>query len=110
VYNGSKINDEVFSMTRMVRKQIYIPRRQQLLLKRKAKAVGISEAELIRQAIDRNLEGAEQRSFRRDPEAWEKAFEFMRLRQARGKTPKPYRWTREDAYEERFRRYDRKPK
>jgi hypothetical protein len=39
----------------MVRKQIYIPKRQQLLLKRKAKAVGISEAELIRQAIDRNL-------------------------------------------------------
>ena len=44
-------------MTQMVRKQIYIPKRQQLLLKRKAKAVGISEAELIRQAIDRNLEG-----------------------------------------------------
>ena len=97
-------------MARMVRKQIYIPKRQQLLLKRKAKVVGISEAELIRQAIDRNLEGGEQRSFRRDPEAWKKAFKFMRLRQPFGKTAEAYRWTREDAYEERIRRYDRKPK
>lgn len=64
-------------MTQMVRKQIYIPKRQQLLLKRKAKAVGVSEAELIRQAIDHNLEGGGQRSFRRDPEAWDKAYKFM---------------------------------
>ena len=97
-------------MTRMVRKQIYIPKRQQLLLKRKAKATGTSEAALIRHAIDRNLEGGEPRSFHRDPEAWEKALKFMRLRQAHGKTADAYRWTRGDAYEERFRRYDRKPK
>jgi hypothetical protein len=97
-------------MTQMVRKQIYIPKRQQLLLKRKAKAVGISEAELIRQAIDRNLEGEGSRQFRRDPEAWDKAYKFMLARQARGATAQPYRWKREDAYEERMRRYDRKLK
>jgi len=97
-------------MTQMVRKQIYIPKRQQLLLKRKAKAVGISEAELIRQAIDHNLEGGGQRSFRRDPESWDKAYQFMLARQVRGSTAQPYRWKREDAYEERMRRYDRKLK
>lgn len=97
-------------MTQMVRKQIYIPKRQQLLLKRKAKAVGVSEAELIRQAIDHNLEGGSQRSFRRDPEAWDKAYKFMLARKARGATAEPYRWKREDAYEERMRRYDRKTK
>ncbi len=95
-------------MTQLVRKQIYILKRQEALLKRKAKTVGISEAELIRQAIDHNLEGGGQRPFRRDPEAWEKAYKFMLSRQVRGATTEPYRWKREDAYEERFRRYDRK--
>ena len=97
-------------MTQMVRKQIYIPKRQQLLLKRKAKAVGISEAELIRQAIDQNLEGIGQSQFRRDPEAWEQAYKFMIARQTRVATAMPYRWKREDAYEERTRRFDRKTK
>lgn len=97
-------------MTQMVRKQIYIPRRQQLLLKRKAKAVGVSEAELIRQAIDHNLEGGGQRTFRRDSEAWDKAYKFMLARQVRSATAEPYRWKRDDAYEERWQRHQRKTK
>ena len=36
----------------MVRKQIYLPRRQNQLLKRLAKQRGVSEAEVIRQALD----------------------------------------------------------
>ena len=95
-------------MSQMVRKQIYIPKRQQLLLKRKSKAVGVSEAELIRQAIDHNLEGGGQRQFRRDPEAWDKAYKFMLARKVSAATAHPYRWKREDAYEERTRRYNRK--
>jgi hypothetical protein len=94
-------------MAQMVRKQIYIPKRQQLLLKRRAKAFGVSEAELIRQAIDHNLEGGSVRSFRRAPDAWDKAYRFMLARRARGTTAAPYRWKREDAYEERTHRYDR---
>ena len=39
-------------MTQMLRKQIYIPKRQQVQLKRLAKARGVSEAEVIRQAIE----------------------------------------------------------
>jgi hypothetical protein len=42
-------------MTQMVRKQIYIDKRQRAQLKRAAKARGTSEAELIRQAIDVSL-------------------------------------------------------
>ncbi|MEM4204954.1 MAG: hypothetical protein QXS54_12880 [Candidatus Methanomethylicaceae archaeon] len=41
----------------MIRKQIYIPRRQQILLKQPAQAQGISESELIRQAIEREILG-----------------------------------------------------
>lgn len=37
--------------TQLVRKQIYIHRRQQALLKQPARARGLSEAEIIRQAI-----------------------------------------------------------
>jgi hypothetical protein len=40
----------------VVRKQLYIDDRQERALKRKAKALGISEAELVRQALDRALE------------------------------------------------------
>lgn len=97
-------------MTQMVRKQIYIPKRQQLLLKRKAKAAGLSEAELVRQALEHKLAGDEVRPFQRDPTAWEKAYKFMRARQVMGATVAPYRWKREEAYEERIHRYERKPK
>ncbi len=41
---------------RMVRKQIYLPPRQNLLLKRLAKQRGLSEAEVIRRAIEREAE------------------------------------------------------
>ncbi len=98
-------------MTQMIRKQIYIPKRQQLLLKRRAKARGVSEAELVRQAIDRDLEGGMPHFFRRDPEAWEKACKFMLARQAETTgTKQPYHWQRADAYEERLHRYGRKTK
>jgi hypothetical protein len=40
----------------MIRKQIYLPRRQNLALRQLAKERGISEAEVIRQALDRETE------------------------------------------------------
>ncbi len=44
-------------MAEMVRKQIYIQERHERLLKRISKARGVSEAELIRQAIERETVG-----------------------------------------------------
>jgi len=44
-------------MSQMMRKQIYIQKRQQILLKRLARARGVSEAEIIRQAIEGMPEG-----------------------------------------------------
>ena len=40
-------------MVQMIRKQVYIQRQQEAALKRLSKSRGLSEAELIRQAIDR---------------------------------------------------------
>lgn len=44
-------------MSRMIRKQIYIAEEQDALLKRAAEAAGVSEAEIIRQALDARLLG-----------------------------------------------------
>ena len=43
----------------MIRKQLYIEEYQEKALKRKAKELGISEAELMRQALDNVLRDAD---------------------------------------------------
>ena len=61
----------------MVRKQIYISRRQQTLLKRLAKEKGTSEAEIVRQAIDREAMNALPKSNLNREEAWERLSQFI---------------------------------
>jgi hypothetical protein len=96
-------------MTDMVRKQIYIEKRQRAQLKRAAKAHGVSEAALIRQAIDQKLAGSGSR-LPRDPQAWKRAMALMRILQAQGPLPHRRRtWTREELYEERESRHGRRP-
>ena len=90
----------------MIRKQIYIEPEQEELLKRKAKTLGLSEAELIRQAIANFASVAT--SLPRDRQAWERELAFIQER-ARclpdlgGKRT----WTREQLYEERLERLSR---
>jgi pyrroloquinoline quinone (PQQ) biosynthesis protein C len=93
-------------MTQMIRKQIYIGKRHQALLRRLAKARGVSEAELIRQAIEQQAASATAQPLPPDPEAWERARAFMLELQARGPIVGQRRaWKREDAYAERENRY-----
>jgi hypothetical protein len=95
-------------MTQMVRKQIYIDKRQKAQLKRAAKARGTSEAELIRQAIDRQLAGGGA-GLPHDVAAWERAVALMRSLQAQGPLPNRHRsWTRDELYDERESRYGRR--
>ena len=95
-------------MSNMVRKQIYIEPRQDALLKRLARVHKTSEAELIRQAIDRQLGAGIGPKLPPDPDAWEQAYQFMLALQARGPIAgKGRTWKREDLYEERLSRYDR---
>jgi len=79
-----------------VRKQLYIEPDQEATLKRLAKKTGMTEAEIIRQAIDRQTRML--RFPKRDLSAWEKerAFIVKLIRQgpvAGGRT-----WQREDLY------------
>lgn len=92
-------------MGRMVRKQVYITPEQDRLLKRRAKTLGTSQAEVVRQGIDLASRSAANLSFNR--KAWDEAVAFMKKR-ARMKVPQTGRsWTREELYEERFARYSR---
>jgi hypothetical protein len=96
-------------MVQMVRKQIYIQRQQEVILKRFANLRGQSEAEVIRQAIDQQIGGATLPAAL-DAEAWEGAYAFMLELQARGPlTDQPRDWQREDLYEERMNRYGHHP-
>lgn len=84
-------------MTRMVRKQVYIEPRQEALLKRLARETGATEADLIRQAIDRQTEAL---LFpRRDLRAWQEERDFIRRLIEQGPVPGERRWRREDLYE-----------
>ena len=93
-------------MGRMVRKQIYIKPEHDGALKHRAKALGVSEADLIRQGLEMLL-GKGDTSVDLADEAWEEAKRFIQLRMAM-KVPQTGRsWTREELYEERLGRFSR---
>ena len=90
-------------MAQMIRKQLYIEPRQDAVLKQLAQKVGLSEAEIIRQAIDRQMSTVP--SGIRDLDAWEREKAFIAERMAAGSSPGAREWRREELYEERLARY-----
>ena len=91
-------------MARTVRKQVYLEPRQEELLKRRARALRVTEAELIRRGIDQLVAAP---SLPLDPAAWEEAKAFIRQRR-RLQVPQTGRdWTRDELYDERLRRLAR---
>ena len=108
-------------MGRMIRKQVYIEPEQEQLLKRRSKELGISEAALIRQAIDRlDVDGGESPSKRQAWEeakrviqermqlpAWEEELAFIEQRMQLRVPQTGRSWTREELYDERLARYSR---
>ena len=92
-------------MPRMIRKQVYIESRQETTLKQQARNLGITEAEVIRRAIDRQMISV--RFGAKDLKAWERERAFITKRMAKGPTSEGRQWKREDAYEEKLMRYGR---
>jgi hypothetical protein len=89
----------------MIRKQIYIGKSQQAILARLTQMWGVSEAEVIRQAIEREAaSGVASRSLP-DATALEEIIQFALQRRAAGSVGAPLRWRRTDAYAERLDRY-----
>lgn len=91
-------------MSQMVRKQIYIYKRQEAQLKKISEAQGISEAEIIRGALDREVNNYIA-SFHHDENAWAKILEFIDQNAKLGVTGDPYKFRRQDAYDERETRW-----
>jgi hypothetical protein len=90
--------NDVYAMTRMVRKQVYIREDQEARLKRAAKELHVTESELIRRGVDRATEEVVKGP--RDPKAWDEFMAFARER-AKIKVPQTGRnWTRDELYED----------
>lgn len=82
----------------MVRKQVDIEPRQDRLLKQRAKQLGVTEAELIRQSLDQAL-ALPTLARRPNPAGWEELMQFFRSRM-RMKVPQaPRTWTRDELYD-----------
>jgi len=91
--------------TQMIRKQFYIHKRQENLLKRLSKARGVSEAEIVRQAIEREAGGTSSQPNLADRSAWQELLSFLELRRKQIGAGQPYRWNREEIYSEREGRW-----
>jgi len=89
---------------KMIRKQVYIKPEQEDALKHRARALGVSEAELIREAIEAVL-GKTDLTRDLSMEAWEEAKRFIELRMAMNVPQTGRSWTRDELYEERLGRF-----
>jgi len=92
-------------MSRMVRKQVYIEPRQEEILKKRAKEIGVTEAELIRRGIEYVIRG--EVTMPPNLEAWEEAKAFIQERMKLDVPQTGRQWTREELYEERLGRFSR---
>jgi hypothetical protein len=84
-------------MDTKIRKQIYLDPRQDAILKRTSQEMGVSEAEIIRQAII--AQAHRLRSAHRDIKAWNSERRFIQTLMEQGKVPGGRTWRREDLHE-----------
>ena len=80
----------------MIRKQIYIEERQEHQLKRLVHVLGVSEAALIRQSLDRGIPLGT--AGHRDPDAWRQIKTLIRRRMSKGPLSGKRTWRRDDLY------------
>lgn len=81
----------------MVRKQMYIEERQERLLKKLVKKTGVTESEIMRQALDlymNNLRFNEGRS-----DLWQEELDYVKRRLKKGFVLGGRQWRREDLHE-----------
>lgn len=84
-------------MARMVRKQLYIDDTQDQALAAEAERLGVTQAEIVRRAIDAWLSDTLRESRR---QAWEEAREIMRGIRAKGPVePLAHKWERGELHE-----------
>ena len=95
-------------MSNMVRKQIYLRKKQVQILKNRAAASGVSESELIRRALDESLSGVNIPAYT-DPSALKEIETFIRALKAEKPKGAPIQFDRDEIYNERLDRYGLHP-
>jgi hypothetical protein len=84
-------------MSDLIRKQFYITKNQDMLLKEKAREFEMTEAEIVRQALTLQLEKI---SFPRQPfTVWQEEREFIKELMDKGYKKGTRSWKREDLYD-----------
>lgn len=81
----------------MIRKQMYIEKRQERLLKQLAKKTGMAESEIMRQALDLHMNNLRFNEGRSD--LWKEEMEFVKKRLKKGFVLGGRQWRREDLHE-----------
>jgi len=85
-------------MSTMIRKQVYIEPQQELALKQWSMETGLSEAEIVRQAIERWLK-EQARQQQHILAAWQAEKAFIADLMAQGVVSGGRMWKREDLYD-----------
>ena len=91
--------------THMIRKQIYLHKRQEAILRRLSQERGVSEAELIRQAIEREASSISAQVVLPDRSAWQELVDFLEARQKTVTGGLSYNWNRGEIYTDRESRW-----
>jgi len=82
----------------LVRKQVYITRSQENLLKKKAAEMGVTEAELVREALDSQTYNIGYP--RCSAEKWQDEVQFIQSRTTKNQDSRNQRtWKRDDLYD-----------
>jgi exonuclease III len=84
-------------MTTKIRKQIYLDAQQNEMLKQASKKLGVSEAEIIRQAIDAQTSQSTLR--RKNLTAWKQERQFLQSLLEEGSIAGGRTWKREELHE-----------
>ena len=85
-------------MAEMVRKQIYLERRLERLVRERAERSRVSQAEVIRDALKKALDPKGERP---ELKAWRELKRFFEKRATVASKGRGRRWKRADLYEER---------
>jgi hypothetical protein len=86
-------------MSRMIRKQVYIAAEHDAFLKQRARELGVTEADLIRQGIEQ-LRRAPAEQYQ-DEQAWREERAFIEERARMPEHGGRRQWTRDELYDER---------
>ena len=93
-------------MAQMIRKQIYIDAEHERFLKRRSRELGVTEAEVVRQAL---AEAQRQQTTRNRQQALDDFLSYISEHRTFDAPPTGWKFNREELYDERLDRHGKRP-